>query len=525
MKIKTKTLLFTTCLLMWAGQLVAQAVVHGYGLDAYKLRAEQLPSGNLLLNATTPTFTGTDLTWVELDPAGNVLQRQGVSFNQFVQLTASAVLADGRTVSVGMLDLISHASPFTIVRGGASIGDGTEFVVDNFGEFLGVVAMPDSGYMGLGYRNTLDFRYVATAARVDKHGDTLWTRSFEALDSVFVFNDGVPLPNGDVLLTGTYDQDLINRADFVVARMAPEGALRWIKRYAANQGTVYPFEMVKNASNQFFVSVLSVDTVNEKTVPGIIRIDIDGNLLWGKQLAGYPNGEISGISLSSAQEPILYGYYDPALQGNYVGFLAAFDSSGSLSWSSGYASQGSGSVKAALLQPSNALTVVMSDDVAAFQTQVLFTDPQGGLSPTSCGAVQPAFSVQPLTFSALNLSYTELPGLGHVLHSITAFQPNVTDSVLCALPIGIPSRSAQLAVEIVPHPLRSSARIRIDGLFSAESMQLQVTDVQGRVLPISVEAVADGFLLNRDGLSVGLYAYQVLQGGRRIASGKLLVQD
>lgn len=525
MKIKTKTLLFTTCLLMWVGQLVAQSVVHGYGLEPSGLHGEQLPSGNLLLSTSGYNFSGSELNWVELDPIGNVLQRQGTFFNQFIRFNASTVLADGRHVAAGIIELPSHLSPFTIVRDGASLGDGTEFAVDNLGEFLGLVAMPDSGYLALGYRNTPVFQFFAAAARVDKHGDTLWTRAYEGTDSVFVFNDGVALPGGDILLTGTHDQNLSSRYDMVVARMAPDGALRWVKRYAASEGSILPLEMVKNASDQFYISVHSVDTVNEKTAPGILRVDTAGNLLWGKFLSGYPHSESSGITLSAAQEPILYGYYDPALQGNYVGFLAAFDSTGGLSWSSGYTSQGSGSVKAALLQPSNALTVVMGDDVAAFQTQVLFADSQGGLSPTSCGAEQPAFTVQPLTFSAFNFSFIAHAGLGHTVHSITPFQPNVTDSVLCALPIGIQPRAAQLAVEIVPHPLRSSARIRIDGLSSTESMQLQVTDVQGRVLPINVEAVADGFLLNRDGLSAGLYAYQVLQGGRRIASGKLLVQD
>jgi hypothetical protein len=42
---------------------------------------------------------------------------------------------------------------------------------------------------------------------------------------------------------------------------------------------------------------------------------------------------------------------------------------------------------------------------------------------------------------------------------------------------------------------------------------------------IQATALGDGFQLSRAGLANGLYSYQVLQAGQRVASGKLWIAD
>ena len=56
-------------------------------------------------------------------------------------------------------------------------------------------------------------------------------------------------------------------------------------------------------------------------------------------------------------------------------------------------------------------------------------------------------------------------------------------------------------------------------------IQLLLHDLGGKTLVPSVTPTADGLEIQRGGLPAGLYSYQVLQGGQRIASGKLWIAD
>jgi hypothetical protein len=520
----TKKTLLTACLLgLQLAWLSAQTVVQGYAINATDLNAERLPNGDLLLNSITQGIPGTGLVWAQIDTAGTVVQEHGLSFGQFMEVNASTVLVDGRGLIGGMMDLGSYIAPYTIVRDSAGASDAHVFDTPNFGEFLGLVAMPDSGYIGLGYRNTPDFRYLAAAVRVDKAGDTLWTRAYDPGSGTFVWYTGVATPDGGILVAGYHAALNADRGDLVIASMAKGGNLNWLHRLPGDR-SIAALKMVQGPDKHLYLAVLATDTVTGKETPGVVSLDTLGNVRWGTLLGGYPSATTHGITIGAGGMPIVYGDYDAAQQANFVGYTATLDSAGAIQSSAGYATQGFGGVKAAFLAAGDKPTVVLADDVAVMTTKLLRTNAYGVLEPSACGAVQPLFVPLPLTFSTSTLSLVQVHGFGSSYHGGVFNQPVIPSSIECVA-TGTEAPRLQATAQVVPQPLRAEGRLTLAGEALTEDRHLVVTDMQGRQVALSAEAVADGFVLNRSALAAGLYSYQVLQAGQRIASGKLWIAD
>jgi uncharacterized repeat protein (TIGR01451 family) len=76
-------------------------------------------------------------------------------------------------------------------------------------------------------------------------------------------------------------------------------------------------------------------------------------------------------------------------------------------------------------------------------------------------------------------------------------------------------------VNVMPNPLESSALFKVKGMDLTEG-QLKITDVTGRVIS-QQNFTGNEVRFYRNGLSSGLYFYQILDGKELIATGKLLI--
>ena len=157
--------------------------------------------------------------------------------------------------------------------------------------------------------------------------------------------------------------------------------------------------------------------------------------------------------------------------------------------------------------------------------QLIHTDAQGVLSDTTCGAEQPAFAALPLTFTSMPMEPLPAPGLGYAQLAGVSIPSAIQHQVECGSVTSIPTAPIELQAQVVPHPLRTASRLEIAGLAMADELRLLVTDMQGRQVQLAATRVEGGFQLSRAGLANGLYSYQVLQAGQRIASGKLWIAD
>ncbi|MCC7465672.1 MAG: hypothetical protein IT261_05355 [Saprospiraceae bacterium] len=81
----------------------------------------------------------------------------------------------------------------------------------------------------------------------------------------------------------------------------------------------------------------------------------------------------------------------------------------------------------------------------------------------------------------------------------------------------------QYAVQVTPNPLSDAALLEIKGLSSTQGLQLQVFDLQGS-MRLEMRADQPVFRLNAGFLPAGTYLFHIVQEGRMVGTGKLMVQ-
>lgn len=75
---------------------------------------------------------------------------------------------------------------------------------------------------------------------------------------------------------------------------------------------------------------------------------------------------------------------------------------------------------------------------------------------------------------------------------------------------------------IAPNPMNQYATIRLNNN-SNDGFKLRVTDVTGRVVSEYITS-NNNLVIERNGLSAGMYTYQVIQNNKAVAKGKLVIQ-
>jgi hypothetical protein len=144
--------------------------------------------------------------------------------------------------------------------------------------------------------------------------------------------------------------------------------------------------------------------------------------------------------------------------------------------------------------------------------------------PLSCGPIPYYVATSPIQLSGAFITLNRLPGPTNAPLAVTPTKIAVSNYADCT-PIAAEQARATFAVRVLPQPMRSSARILLAEGSLADDAQLHITDLSGRSLALPATRLHDGWEIQRGGLPAGIYAYQVLQDGQRIASGKLWVAD
>ncbi|QLH76922.1 PQQ-binding-like beta-propeller repeat protein [Halosimplex rubrum] len=170
------------------------------------------------------------------------------------------------------------------------------------------VATPKNGYAFLGYhgnvtrvkddgteqwtvrtemenneqiRATVDGGFVAVGSHVvklDENGEVEWS----ALETVDTTEDVIQLPDGDLAVTGRYESYDENQT--YLARITPNGTVRWLERYggsAYTRGTA-----ITRASDGGFAIAGVSETSNMVTQYRVFKTDVKGNLAWSRSHGG-----------------------------------------------------------------------------------------------------------------------------------------------------------------------------------------------------------------------------------------------
>ena len=373
-----------------------------------------------------------------------------------------------------------------------------------YDEGVAVFQTPDGGYM-IGGTSNGDMMVMKT----DANGDTLWrklhgTPMSDHGKAMATTNDGgyvlagttfIPNEqnifvvkvnaNGDSLWSITIGSGgidvfmevfdvqqtidngyiLIGRSNgaLYVAKLTNTGALAWSKTHSL--GTNDVGYAIRQTPLGNYIIAGSIDGFAGSS-PLIVKIDGNGELIWSKILGINPHSKATDIEImSNGQYAITGSLYNFAYNGGNVGFMGVVDTAGNEIWMRDLdtASNASG---AAIEQTTDGGFII------------------GGINQ-----------------------------VGYYLLKLDSLGLTPTQQ----------QQQLDLTITVAPNPIVKQATITITGAEMAETFTFKLYDVKGQLL--RHQKVSYQFIFNSQGLSKGVYFYEIQTKGLMVGRGKLVISN
>jgi len=246
---------------------------------------------------------------------------------------------------------------FKIDEKGALVWQKNIFAVRS-GYINSIAESPDGGlYVSGNYSNpdTDSYSYSDFLAKLDEAGNTLWSKSFNVLNSMTFTQPMAVLDDGSVVVAGYVDADNSDYRDFDVAIMkaGPAGELVWVKKLAGSGAVTDSAQDMAVTADGNIIIVGTTDGVYSEgktrdAAAMIAKISPDGDLLWNRVYAYTGDLKSPGAGLDTVQ-PTSDGGFIVTGEISYTKGISAFedrdpisrsdelvlkcDSSGNITWS------------------------------------------------------------------------------------------------------------------------------------------------------------------------------------------------
>lgn len=211
--------------------------------------------------------------------------------------------------------------------------DGYVFRLDTFGlvmwsRFYGgnnidviraVELLPDSGFILAGYTNSYGFGgYDGWVLRLDKNGDTLWTKTAGTTDWDFFYDVEVTRDGGFICAGGTYGLGAGDE-DMYLVRYDSNGDTLWTKTYGGPK-TDEARGVIETEDSLLAICGYTNSFNDTLGDSWLLRLDLDGDTIWTHWL-GDLNAEdrALGLHYDSITDRIVYVGYSMAT-GNGDGY-------------------------------------------------------------------------------------------------------------------------------------------------------------------------------------------------------------
>lgn len=515
-----KSLLWGLVLLCLPTLLPAQGFIRSIAMNPFKADIQPIPAtGGYLLASRIYDGTMPTMVYMELDSFCRTQATYGLATAEELEVAKLVPLITGNFVAIGTGadSLGSHAMTYLV----DAQGNPSNLLLASYdyaANWVDAVALPDGGFASTGTYGTISNGICTIVARFDNLGDTMWTRRLSFPIELLKATAIDLLPGGDLMVCGYHDDGQSNLPDLALLRFTPSGDLVWAKRYSTDFN-MYPFDITLSGT-KVYVATTMVDRVNFNYNMGVATFDTAGTPIWATELGGYAGAGASRVILDAVGNPLLLGYYDLPLGFNAT--MASLSNTGTLQWARSYDLHGDSKPLTALPLSGDRYLLLVEESTSSEPIHLIQTGPDGRVNGP-CNSLTPNFTANPVAMTPVPLSPAIGSGMSLNTVLIQVSQPSI-DNLLNCEPVGIAPGKALLPAQIVPHPMRNSARLVLPLDFVTEGATLQVTDLAGRTVNLTAERDADGFTLHRNGLAAGIYGYQVLQGGRLVASGKLVLE-
>ena len=518
---------FLLCLLFCSPTLWGQThFSRSIGLPYYDaLLSPPLDDGSLfVVGEELQGTTTTELVVLHIDSLGQALASWQLGTQQppTKHLKAQAItqLADGQTVLAGRAITGQVMSAWVGILNGNGQGTNAHEVLFQKGaEWMDMAAMADSGLVVSGQGFLPNAQSATLVARYDKNLKLTWVKALSIPNQYLYLRYITPLPGDNLALAG-----VLNKGGGVVehalARMDGAGNIQWAKSYPAPVATTLTVEAIRyDGQDKLYLSG-SLYRHNWQYQMFLFAIDTAGNHVWGRNTEASYSAEHRNMVADQSGNWILHGLSNEIFY--WDGMSVAFSPSGNLLWARKTDNIVPGNeVVADMVRYPDGGYVWLIDEFST--KRIIRTDGQGLMS-LPCGPVPMGLAVSSLNLIGAPITITSVSGANNGSFELSSTRIADSNWSNCT-PIGSEAARPAIAATILPQPLRSAARILLSEGSLADDAQLHITDLSGRHLALPVTRLPDGWEIQRGGLPAGIYAFQILQGGQRIASGKLWVAD
>ena len=376
----------------------------------------------------------------------------------------------------------------------------------------GMEPSSDGGNLAVGYCGAQNVPpFAGWAVKFNAQGDTSWVRMYEIPNGDFRLIDAAALPSGDYILAAQ-----INDTTGLM-RVSASGALMWTKKYPTISGLPFsPKQIAINADGQILVGGGSY-------YAAAAAFDTLGNFQWGTRVQIPDATFIDAVALTPDGDLIMMGSMNMDInqQNLDFGINLCISKSGQMRWARmpkyvpGY------NYRTCDVEVMPGGQYFWTG--RGFAETLLYTTSAVDSMAGPCTPDPLAFSTGTFVLDTVT-AYPATPYRNFLTHPVLSLTATSTVSSLVCAPVDI-AKPRTTAATVLPQPLRTSARILLSEGSLTDDAQLHITDLNGRVLSLPVTRLSDGWEIQRGGLPAGIYAYQVLQGGQRVASGKLWIAD
>ncbi len=190
-----------------------------------------------------------------------------------------------------------------------------------------IAATHDACCIMAGYTmNTLTWSYEIFCVKMDSNGDTLWTRTFDAGESVVAYSVQETSDHG-FILAGHTSHTGAPYSSIVVVKLDSAGNLTWNKLISAGTTALYAYS-IRGTTDGGFIIAGELNTFSPYAGTAcLLKLTSSGAISWAKKLTTGTTDYLSGLDMAETASGYLFLTYSASngmnilktdLSGNYV---------------------------------------------------------------------------------------------------------------------------------------------------------------------------------------------------------------
>ena len=190
------------------------------------------------------------------------------------------------------------------------------------------------GYVVVGSSTSFEQgKTVACVVRFDHDGNQLWNHTYsENMGAEFRYvsslQDGFFLVGNTFLASG--------KIDGYIMKLDIQGNPIWNATLKASEGINKLFSGVTDGSNLIVTGLTQPQTNSTNSQAWILKLDSNGNVLWNKTFGDSVESAARAVTLTQDNCYMVAGYVDSSGDGNYDFLVLKLDANGNLLWGKTY---------------------------------------------------------------------------------------------------------------------------------------------------------------------------------------------